>query len=188
MSITMHTPPSRPRGRRSTIAASLALVSALALSACASATATDVPATTPTAAESIQVVDGWVKAVDEGMTAAFGLLENSSDVEVTLVAALAAVSPVVELHEVVMNGGATVMQEKPGGIAIAPNGTHELAPGQDHIMMMGLSEALLPGDEVLIALEFSDGSSVDHVFTVKDFAGADEEYRGGGEMGDLEDE
>lgn len=173
--------------RRTTVAGGLALVSALALAACASAPAENPPTSaevTSTAAESIRVVDGWVKAVDEGMTAAFGLLENSSDVEVTLVAARSDVSPMIELHEVVMSDGAMVMQQKEGGIAIDADGQHELAPGQDHIMMMGVSEPLMPGDEVTITLEFSDGSALEHSFIVKDFAGADEEYRGDADMED----
>ncbi|MDO9590825.1 MAG: copper chaperone PCu(A)C [Microcella sp.] len=185
MTKTINTTTTRTR-RRSAIAASLALVSALALSACATDAATVETETAVTAAESVEVVDGWVKAVDEGMTAAFGMLENSSGADVTLVAASASVSSMMELHEVVMNDGAMVMQQKQGGIVIAASGMHELAPGQDHIMMMGVTEALLPGDEVLITLEFSDGSTLEHAFTVKDFAGADEEYMG--DMDDMEDE
>ena len=173
------------------MAGGLALVSALALAACASApvdNAVTSAEVSSTAAESIQIVDGWVKAVDEGMTAAFGVLENSSDADITLVAARSDVSPMSELHEVVMTNGTMVMQQKQGGIVVAAASVHELAPGRDHIMMMGVSEALLPGDEVVITLEFSDGSTLEHSFTVKDFAGADEEYRGDSGMSDTGDE
>ncbi|WP_439565437.1 copper chaperone PCu(A)C [Microcella sp.] len=172
--------------RRAGLATSLAVIAALALSACATsetAADTDAPAT---AADSIQIVDGWVKAVDDGMTAAFGMIENSSDADITIVAASSTVSPMMELHEVVMSDGAMVMQQKEGGILVAAASMHELAPGNDHIMMMGVSEALLPGDEVMITLEFSDGSTLEHSFTVKEFSGADEEYMG--DMGDMGDE
>lgn len=161
-----------------------AMVATLALLAGCSSTA-GVPSAveqSPTAAESIVVTDGWVKAVDEGMTAAFGVLENSSDVDVTLVSASAAVSPMIELHEVVMHDGAMVMQQKPGGITIAAGSTHELAPGHDHIMFMSVVEALMPGDEVTITLEFADGSTLVHSFAVKEFAGAEEDY-----VGDMHD-
>lgn len=193
--MTLTTLTTVPTTRRSSIAATLALVSALALASCATAPLESAPADTSadttavaTAAESVEVVDGWIKAVDEGMTAAFGLLENSSDAEVTLVAARSDVSPMIELHEVVMTDGTMVMQQKQGGIVIAAASAHELVPGRDHIMMMGVSEALLPGDEVVITLEFSDGSTLEHSFTVKDFAGADEEYRGDSGMSDTGDE
>lgn len=161
-----------------------AMVAALSILAGCSTTA-DVPIEveqTPTAAESIVVTDGWVKAVDEGMTAAFGVLENVSDVDVTLVSASATVSPMIELHEVVMNDGAMVMQQKQGGITIAAGSTHELAPGHDHIMLMGVVVALMPGDEVMITLEFADGSTLVQSFTVKEFAGAEEDY-----VGDMHD-
>ena len=183
---TPRTTSTRRIRRRTTKAGGLALVSALALSACASAPVENAPASaevTSTAAESVQVVDGWVKAVDEGMTAAFGLLENSSDADVTLVSAQSDASTMMELHEVVMKDGAMIMQQKEGGIVVEADGQHELAPGQDHIMMMGVTEPLLPGDEVVITLEFSDGSTLEHAFTVKEFTGADEEY-----VGDMEDE
>lgn len=180
------TSPFRSTRRRAGLATGLAVIAALALSACAtSETAADTDAPT-TAADSILIVDGWVKAVDEGMTAAFGLIENSSDADITIVAASSTVSPMMELHEVVMSDGAMVMQPKEGGIVVAAAGTHELAPGNDHIMMMGVSAPLLPGDEVMITLEFSDGSTLEHGFTVKEFSGADEEYEG--DMGDMEDE
>lgn len=182
MSITTRT--TRTFGRRSPLVVGLALASALALSACASDTPTTETDSATTAAQSIQIVDGWVKAVDEGMTAAFGVLENSSATDVTLVSASATVSPMIELHEVVMNDGAMVMRQKQGGIDVPAGASHELAPGQDHIMMMGVSEPLLPGDEVLITFSFSDGSTLDHAFAVKDFAGADEEYVGDGDLGD----
>ena len=164
--------------RRSTLAAGLALVAAVTLTACATETAPTEPGTPVTAAESMRVVDGWVKAVDEGMTAAFGMLENTGDVEVTLVAASSSISPMIEIHEVVMNDGVMVMQQKQGGIVVAAGGTHELAPGQDHIMMMGVVEPVMPGDAVTVTLQVSDGSTLEHSFAVKEFAGADEEYVG----------
>lgn len=183
---TTSTTVTRRTRRRTTVAGGLALASVLALAACASAPVENAPTSaqvTSTAAESIQIVDGWVKAVDEGMTAAFGLLENASDADVTLTAASADVSPMIELHEVVMTDGVMVMQQKQGGIVIAAGSRHELAPGNDHLMMMGVAEPLLPGDDVLIVLEFSDGSTLEHAFTVKEFTGADEQY-----VGDMEDE
>ncbi len=178
--------PRRRRSRRAGLATSLALISAVAFSACAAPDAAGEAEAPAIAAESIQINDGWVKAVDEGMTAAFGTIQNDGDADITLVAASSPVSPMMELHEVVMNDGAMVMQQKEGGIVIAAASMHELAPGNDHIMMMGVNEALLPGDEVMITLEFSDGSTLEHSFTVKEFSGADEEYVGG--MGHTEDE
>jgi copper(I)-binding protein len=65
----------------------------------------------------------------------------------------------------------------------------ELVPGSDHIMLMGVAQPLLPGGQVTITLVFSDGSSMDQVFEVKDFSGAEEEYVGDMDhMGESEEE
>jgi len=167
------------------LAVGLALATAATLSACAvdSATTTsEEPAATMTAAESVQLVDPWVKAVDDGMTAAFGTLENTGDADVTLVSAQSSASSMVELHETVMTDGQMQMQQKDGGFVITAGRMREFAPGADHIMLMGVTQPLLPGDQVMITLTFSDGSSIEKAFEVKEFTGADEEY-----MGDLSD-
>lgn len=184
--------PARSRARSLSIGTALvAAVSLGLLSGCAPASdsssspsASTAPAAT--AAESVTVVDGWVKAVDDGMTAAFGMLENSAGSDATLVSATTDAASMVELHEVVMVDGAMVMQPKEGGIVIPASGSHELAPGADHIMLMGVGSPLLPGDEVTVTLTFSDGSTLAQVFAVKEFTGADEEYVGDmGDMGDM---
>lgn len=159
----------------------LALTLAL-LAGCASTAPADSdvaePTAPPTAAESVQVVDAWIKAVDEGMTGGFALLENTGSAAVTLEGASTDAASMVELHEMVMRDGVMVMQEKEGGIEIAPGVVHELMPGGDHIMLMGVTAALQPGDEVTVTLQFADGSTLEHAFTVKEFTGADEEYVG----------
>lgn len=173
------------RTTRHAVAAVLAAATVTLLAACSTtAPAPTEPESSSTAAESIQLVDGWVKAVDGGMTGAFGLIENAGDTDVTLVGATTSVASMVELHETVMgDSGTMVMQQKDGGFTIAANGSHELAPGADHIMLMGVTEALQPGDEVTIVLQFSDGSTLEHAFTVKEFTGANEDYVGDGDMG-----
>ncbi len=65
--------------------ASLA-IAAIALVGCAStAPVTETPSATQ--ADSVTVTDAWVKATESGMTGAFGVIENTGDAEVTIVAA-----------------------------------------------------------------------------------------------------
>lgn len=178
----------------------LAATTALVLSACASPTP-DTSAEEDTAqaaqntsqAELVTVTDPWIKAVDayDGMTAAFGVLTNGGGEEAVIVAAHAEeVADMVELHEVVAgDDGNTVMQEKDGGFAVPPGSEHELSPGADHIMFMGLTQDLGPGAEVTVTLEFDDGSTHEFTAPVKDFEGANENYDGDhgahdGEQGD----
>lgn len=132
------------------------------------------------AAKTVTVSDQWVKAVPSGMTGLFGTLKNSSDHEVTVVSGSSPVAGTVELHEVVgQPGGSAMMRPKDGGFPIPPNGTHILAPGADHVMLMDLKEPLKPGTDVEVTLTFEDGSSLPFTAQVREFPGADEDYQPG---------
>lgn len=191
MFTTISAIPARRRAQRSRLTVALAAATITLLAACSPTTTDDASEPVPAAlaSESVQILDGWVKAVDDGMTGAFGTLENRGDVEITLVGATTSVSPMVELHETVSGSNdSAAMQQKEGGVTVAAGASHELAPGADHIMLMGVTEPLQPGDDVVLVLEFSDGSTLEHAFTVKEFTGANEEYVGEDDMGDDADE
>lgn len=144
----------------------LAALSLLALTGCQST------------APEVEVDNAWAKSAQSGMTGVFADITNPGLEPITLVAASSDAASVVELHEVV--GG--VMQQKQGGIVIEPGETHSLEPGADHIMLMGLTGPLEPGDTVSITLEFDSGASVLVDAQVRDYAGANEEYVGDAPM------
>lgn len=121
----------------------------------------------------------WAKAAD-GMSGVFGTLTNGTDDEVTLTQASSPRAGLVELHETVMVDGQMIMRERDGGFTIPAGGSFELAPGEDHIMLMELDTALLPGEVLPMTLTFSNGDTLDLDIDVREFAGADENY------GDLE--
>ncbi|MEU3017447.1 copper chaperone PCu(A)C [Nocardiopsis sp. NPDC007018] len=166
-----------------------AIGAALLLGACSSPApseeSTTARAESAHQAQAVTVTDPWVKAAstDDGMTAAFGLLTNDGDRDAVVVAARAdEVSGSVELHEVISgDDGNTLMREKDGGFSVGAGADHELSPGADHIMIMGLTEDLEPGTEVTVVLEFEDGSTHEFTAPVKDFEGANENYDGGHE-------
>lgn len=132
----------------------------------------------------LTITDAWVKATDTMMTGAFGIVENTSDKEVTIQSATATVGNMFELHEtIVQSDGSSVMQEKEGGFVIPAGGTLELKPGHDHIMLMKLDAPIVPGDEITITLTFGDGSTADFVVDAKEYTGAMETYAPDGSMG-----
>jgi copper(I)-binding protein len=134
--------------------------------------------------ESLTITDPWVKAADEGMSAAFGTLENDGESDITIVSATTSASTMIELHETVENdAGEMVMQAKEGGFVIPAGGSYELAPGGNHIMLMGLTAPLKAGDESTFTLTLSDGSVYDFTAPAKDYSGANESYEGDMEMG-----
>lgn len=138
--------------------------------------------------EFFAVEDPWIKATEETldtssdhtMTGAFVHLTNVSGEDQTIVAADAAIAELVELHEVIDDGGVNVMQEKPGGFPVAADQRYELNPGADHIMLMDLADPISPGDLIEITLELENGETQRIEFIAKEYVGAQENY------GDLE--
>ncbi|WP_349829320.1 copper chaperone PCu(A)C [Brevibacterium litoralis] len=135
------------------------------------------------AGQVLRLADGWLKATGEdedggpagSMTGAFGTLQNTGDEDVTLTGASSAVADMVELHETENTGGAAQMKEKDGGFVVPAGGEVEFAPGGDHIMLMEITEPILPGDVVAVTLE-TDSGQIAVEFPAKDYAGARESY------------
>lgn len=176
-----HSTPARSRHFRRLAIAALALTP-LTLTACAAgeATPTDTaPAATESASDGLAFTAPWAKAAD-GMSGVFGTLENGTDAEVTLTEAESPRAGLVELHETTMVDGQMIMREIDGGFTIPAGGTFELAPGEDHIMLMELDSELLPGEVLPVTLTFSNGETLSFDIDVREFAGAEENY------GDLE--
>ena len=171
----MH-PNVRPSLRAAWRASALVAVAAV-LAACGSSSAS-----TSSSAAPITAKDPWVKTATSGMTAAFVTLENSSSTADVLVSATSSAAGMVQLHEMVMQDGQMVMQEKKGGIPVPANGTAVLEPGGNHIMLMGLADPIVAGDEVTFTLEFEDGSTLEFTAPGKDYEGANETYEGDMDM------
>lgn len=165
-----------PAARRRLRVAALVAVAAAGLAGCGSSAGSAAPESSTSA---VTMTDPWVKAVDSGMTAAFGTLSNTSGGPVVLVSATTSASPEVQLHEMAMKDGEMVMQEKANGIPIPAAGVAILEPGGDHIMLMDVAAPILPGDVVTLTLTFSDGSTTQVAAVAKDFTGADEDYDDG---------
>lgn len=152
-----------------------ALVAILSLTACGGAEITD-------HTDHITVANAYVRATDEMsemggvlMTGVFFEITNNHDEDVVLVGGSSDISEKVEVHEVV-NG---MMRMKAGGLNIAGGQTEILKPGGNHVMLIGLTEPLVAGDEVTFTLEFSDGHSVDVTAPVKIVNLEQEHYESG---------
>jgi len=130
----------------------------------------------------VTIADGWAKAAEAGgMTGLFGTLENHGDHDLVITGVESDAAEMIELHEVTADG---VMREIEGPTSIPAGGTLALAPGANHIMLMGLTRELLAGDEVEVTVRFDDGTSVHLAMLVKDYSGANEEYDDGSDHAD----
>lgn len=119
----------------------------------------DVPGATSTPAAGITITEPWVRASANDTSAAYMLIANNG-AEDRLVSASTPISPKVQIHEVVVEGPTSKMQEIPGGLAIAANSTTQLKPGGYHIMMMALTDPLEVGEKVELALNFEKAGSI----------------------------
>ncbi|GAA0252321.1 copper chaperone PCu(A)C [Cryptosporangium japonicum] len=177
------------RTRRASVLPALGLTLALLATGCsgdstattASAGKPAAPASSAAPAAAITITDPWIKAADQGMTAAFGTLVNTTDEPLTIVGASSDVSA-MELHEMTMKDGAMIMRPKEGGFVLPAKGTHELSPGGDHLMFMDLTSPVRAGDEVAFTLTLADGSTVPFTAVAKPYSGAEESYAPDGGM------
>lgn len=155
--------------------------SMLALTGCTTESAPSETSDAP-AADVVTIEDAWVKSADEGMSAAFGVLVNDGDEDLTVVSVTSDASSMLELHETVENeSGEMVMREIEGGFVIPAGAELALEPGADHIMLMDLRSPLKAGDEATFTLTFSDDSTYEFTAPVKDYSGANENYEEGDE-------
>ena len=171
----------RSASARVATATAVTAFAVLTLAGCSGGAVTESTSTSvqqvTSAADSVTVVDAWAKAAADGMTAGFGVLENSSADDITLEAASTAAAHMVELHETKLDdAGAMTMQQKEGGFVIPAGERFVLEPGGNHLMLMGLTAPLVAGQEVEFTLSFADGSTLNFSAPIKDYSGANETY------------
>lgn len=157
-------------------------IAGMALTGCA-ATSSPSESASPSQAASVSFTDGWVKSAAAdgmGMTALFGTLHNAGSASANLVSAECGdLAGTVELHQTTTDSaGNSSMSEIDGGFVLPAGASFELAPGGNHIMLMGLTGALTAGDEMSCVVSFADSSTMRLTVPVKDFSGANETYSG----------
>lgn len=123
------------------------------------------------------IEDAWVKASDEHMTSAFGIISHPGAEDAVIVSVTSPASETVELHETVMgDDGQMSMQEISGGFTIEGGGDLVLEPGGDHFMLVGLHEPILAGEAITFTATFDNGDEFTFEAVAKDYAGANESY------------
>ncbi len=93
-------------------------------------------------------------------SAAYLKITNSGGTPDTLMGVKSDVAKRVELHTVKMDGGVMRMRAVKEGVAVLANASVELKPGGTHIMLMGLSRKLTPGQMFDLTLQFKHQGAV----------------------------
>ena len=106
----------------------------------------------------VMFVDGYVRAMPPSVpnTAAYFTLMNHGP-ELDLVGVETDVAGEAQLHTLIEEDGVIKMRQLPK-FTLASHSNLELKPSGDHVMLLGLKQPLIEGQEVLLRLKFSDGS------------------------------
>lgn len=129
--------------------ASLAIVAAIFPAFVATATLAETPTEAP-----ITISDAAARSANVMSGAAVMTLTNTGSEDCTLTAATGDVAEKIELHTHENVDGVMKMTAIPDGITIPAGGDYQLEPSGDHIMLMGLTAPLEPGDSIDLVLDF----------------------------------
>ena len=108
----------------------------------------------------VQAEDAWCRPTPNGVFVGgcYVTLVSSRDDRLTGVTSPA--SPVVEIHEMVMEGDMMRMRRLDEGLPLAAGETVALRPGAEHLMLTALSAPLEEGQTVPLTLTFEDAAEV----------------------------
>ena len=101
-----------------------------------------------------------IRATVPGMTATGGYLviTNISDADDRLIAVSADFAEKVEIHRMINDDGVMKMRPVAGGLMVGAGDTVLLQPGGLHLMFMGMTAPLNPGDMNHVTLDFASGA------------------------------
>jgi periplasmic copper chaperone A len=155
--------PQRPRPRRwlPALAVLCAALSAVALSACGGG-------------KSMEVTGAWMRATTGAAnenTAIYATIANHQDAADHLISASvpASVAAEAQTHTTVRTGNQMVMQPVDGW-DIPANGTLQLQPGGNHIMVMKVARQLKVGETITVTLRFQHAGTIEVPVEVHDIA------------------
>lgn len=144
----------------------LPLAAALALTAASLITAnTRAEDAAPQAIEigALKITGAWAKAMLPGQPVGGGYLtiENTGAAADRLVSVISSASPVVQIHEMMMEGDVMKMRAHSDGLEIPAGGMVELKPGGYHLMFMAVAEPFKEGGMVKVTLKFEKAGDVE---------------------------
>lgn len=109
-----------------------------------------------TAQADVTVNQAWVRATAMNAKATGAFMQITSSTGGNLISAKSSVIPVVEVHEMAMEGGIMKMRAIPK-LALPAKQAVELKPGGYHIMLMDLKAPIKVGDKIPLTLTVEEG-------------------------------
>jgi len=111
----------------------------------------------------LEIGHPWARATPPTAPTGGGFLTitNTGTSADRLLSASSPAATSVQIHEVKMEGNVMRMREREGGLEIAPGATVTLAPGNLHLMMMGLKAPFKQGEKVPVTLVFEKAGKIE---------------------------
>jgi periplasmic copper chaperone A len=117
----------------------------------------------PAAADGLEVHDAYARTAYPGapVAAAFMVIHNHGGPDDHLIDARSPIAARVELHTHIDAGdGVMQMRHVPEGFPLPTDGEILMTRGGHHVMFMGVTESLEPGDIVPLTLVFESGAEL----------------------------
>jgi len=111
-------------------------------------------------AAGLEIHDPFVPAPAADVAALYLVVQDTSGQGDRLLGASAARFARAMLHQTRREGDRVRMVSAGDGLAVPPGGRLELAPGGNHVMLMGLDGRIAPGDRLAVELEFEGAGRV----------------------------
>lgn len=143
-------------------AAALAVLSILTLAACGQPAASGKTG----AAGPVVVADAICRPTPKGRQVTGCYLSLTAPAADTLVSLSTPVAALAQIHEMRMESNMMMMRELEAGLPLPAGEAVALAPGGNHIMLMGVREPLRAGDTVPLTLTFATAGPVEVTATV----------------------
>jgi copper(I)-binding protein len=160
------------------------------LAACGSDSDSSADTTAEASDAEVTVTGAWIREPAEGQTvsAAYGVIANNGEEEITLVGASAPIEGTVEIHETIMDDDGTMsMQERTEGFLIPAGGEITLEPGGSHVMIMGIEPTEIVGT-IDVTFIFDSGLEVTVPAEVRALDGSMGDTDDGEMDGEMDDE
>ena len=128
-------------------------------------------AATPSSAAQVSVTGAWMRALPAKLPAGgYFTAHNSGKNEIALTGAQSNACGMLMLHRSADTNGMDQMSDV-ASVPIAAGGSVSFSPGGYHLMCMDPAPSLKPGATVPVTLQFSDGSTLQVPFAVKNARG-----------------
>ncbi|WP_396595578.1 copper chaperone PCu(A)C [Brevundimonas sp. R86498] len=119
------------------------------------------------AASAVVVADALCRPTPPGRQVTGCYLTLTAPTADTLVSVASPAAALVQVHEMRMESNMMMMRELEAGLPLPAGEAVSLAPGGNHIMLMGVTEPLKTGDTVALTLTFATAAPVEVSATVR---------------------